>query len=58
MGSNSNNDNSGNSNGRGHMQQSIKRAAEETTAAAMVTGSSNDCDNGKEGSGNNGERAG
>ncbi len=33
-------------------------AAEETMAVAMVTGSGDDCNNGKEGSGNNGKRAG
>ncbi len=32
-------------------------AAEETTAVATVTGSSDNCNNGNKGSGDNGERA-
>ncbi len=35
-----------------------RRIAEETTAVAIVTGSGNNCDNGNEGSGNDGKRAG
>jgi hypothetical protein len=33
-------------------------AAEESMAVGTVTGSGNDCDNGNEGSGDDGERAG
>ncbi len=35
-----------------------RRAAEETTAAAMVTGNGINCNNSNEGSSNNGKRAG
>ncbi len=54
----SNKDNDSNSNVGGHMQQSLRRAAEETTAAATVTGSGDNCNKGNKGSGNNGERDG
>ncbi len=35
-----------------------RRATEETMAAGTVTGSSNDCNNGNKGSGDDGKRAG
>ncbi len=35
-----------------------RRAAEETRAAAMVTGSGDNCNNGNKGRGNDSERAG
>jgi hypothetical protein len=51
-------DNGGNSNGGGRMQQSIKRGSGIKMAAATVTGSGNNCNNGNEGSGDDSERAG
>jgi hypothetical protein len=42
----------------GTCNNQLRRAAEETTAAAMVTGSGDNCNNGNEGSGNDSKRAG
>jgi hypothetical protein len=42
----------------GTCNNQLRRAAEETIAAAMVTGSGNTCNNGNEGSSDNGKRAG
>jgi hypothetical protein len=54
----SNKDNGGNSNGGGHMQQSIKKGCGRNNDAAAVTGSGKDCNNGNKGRGDDGKRAG
>jgi hypothetical protein len=54
----SNEDNSGNSNCGGHMQQSIKRGSRKNMAAVTVTVSGNDCDNSNEGSHHDAKRIG
>jgi hypothetical protein len=42
----------------GTYNNQLRGTVEETMAVATVTGSGDDCNNGNEGSGNNGKRAG
>ncbi len=44
--------------GGGTCNNQLRRAAEETMAAATVTGSGDNCNNGNKGSGDGSERAG
>jgi hypothetical protein len=54
----SNEDNGGNSNGGGHMQQSIKKGSGRNNGNRDMTGSGSNCYKGNEGGDNNGKRAG